>query len=222
MKRNLSELSDAYYGLNYHYEIFSLREDSKNLVESELKRIVKNRVVLDAGCGTGKYLYLFQNITNELCGIDASNEQLEFAEKKVSKKVKLLCNDLEKINLPDNTFEVIYATWVLGTITKVNKRNKVLKELKRVLKPNGVIILVENNIGGYFEEMRNRYPDIKKTKKYNNWVLKQGFKVLKELDTEFKFKNKEEAYHTFKNIYGEEIAKKAKTTIEHKVIIYYL
>ena len=53
---------------------------------------------------------------------------------------------------------------MLGTILEVDRRNKVLEEMKRVLKHDGNIYLVENDIGGEFEEIRNRYPDIKRTK----------------------------------------------------------
>jgi ubiquinone/menaquinone biosynthesis C-methylase UbiE len=222
MLKNLSEYSKAYYGLNNVYERFSACEDYPNLVAEELTSIIKGRIVLDAGCGTGKYLEKLENITEKLYGIDASNEQLEIAKQKVKHDIKLICSDLESIDLEDNTFDVIYCTWVLGTVKSIRKRNEILREFQRLLKQNGVIILVENNIGGEFEILRNRYPNIFKTKKYNDWILKHDFKVLKEIDTYFKFKSDREAFNVFNNIYGEEIANHAKKRINHKVIIYYL
>lgn len=221
MSKNLTEYSNAYYGLNETYELFSRSEDHPTLIDKELRSIIKDRVVLDAGCGTGKYLEKFHNITKELYGIDASFEQLELARKK-NINAKLICSDLSSVDLASNTFDVIYCTWVLGTIVDIDKRNAVLSELKRLLKPNGVIILVENNIGGEFEEIRGRYPVIDTTKTYNDWIVTNDFKVLKEIDTYFQFKNNLEAYNVFNAIYGESVATKVSKKIEHKVIVYYL
>ena len=46
----------------------------------------------------------------------------------------------KNIPLPDNSVEVIISTWVLGTILEVDRRNKVLEEMKRVLKKKEAFI----------------------------------------------------------------------------------
>ena len=67
--------------------------------------------------------------------------------------------------------------------------NKVLEEMKRVLKKDGDIYLVENDIGGEFEKIRNRYPDTKRTKEYNDWIENNGFICKNRFETYFKFKS---------------------------------
>lgn len=127
----------------------------------------------------------------------------------------------EEIPLLDNSIDVIISTWVLGTILEVDRRNKVLKEMKRVLKKDGEIYLVENDIGGEFEEIRNRYPNIKKTKEYNGWIEKNGFICASRFKTYFNFNDKEEAKNVFCNIVGDEIGNKVKSNIiEQNIVIY--
>ena len=54
--KNLLKDSKAYYGDNDYYEIFSKAEDGENKVRDYLKELSENKIVVDAGCGTGKFL----------------------------------------------------------------------------------------------------------------------------------------------------------------------
>lgn len=218
--KNLSEKSDAYYKLNKYYEIFSQAEDYPKFILKELEKISKNKVILDAGCGSGKFISDVQHLAKKIYGVDASLEQLDTAKKKVTSDVELICCDLKKLPFDDNTFDVVYCAWVLGTILDKNKRITVLNELIRVLKKQGKLILVENNIGGEFEIIRDRYPDVKKTEEYNNWIINHGFKEYKKISTYFLFKNIKIAKKTFEVIYGKEISQKVSNRINHEIIIY--
>ena len=222
--KNLSKKSKIYNGEIYYYELFSSAEDYPNKILNELKREVKNKIVLDAGCGSGKFLPVVSKLAKYYYGIDASNEQLFLANNKIidKEKVSLLCLDLCDISLEDNSVDIIYLSWVLGTIIDLKKRYKVLKELLRVLKPGGKILLIENNIDNDFEEIRGRTKD-NRTKDYNEWILSNNFKVLKEFTTYFKFNNTLEAKKVFDVIYGEEIASNVSSSkINHNIIIFEL
>ena len=99
-------------------------------------------------------------------------------------------------------------------------KKKSLKELIRVLKCNGQIILVENNTDGKFEEIRNRVNDTR-TSDYNNWLINNGFVIEKEIKDYFKFNSKEEAIKCFDVIYGSNVSSKIDSDIiEHKIIIF--
>ena len=82
-----------------------------------------------------------------------------------------------------------------------------LNELIRVLKPNGKIILVENDENSEFEIIRNRHLD-NRTKEYNNWILSNNFITSNKIDTYFLFKPLNEAKLCFNTIYGSSIANK--------------
>ena len=58
--KNLLKDSKAYYEDNDYYEIFSIAEDGENKVGAYLEEICKDKIVLDAGCGTGKFLNILE------------------------------------------------------------------------------------------------------------------------------------------------------------------
>lgn len=219
---NLSEKSKNYYEENNIYEIFSIAEDYPNKIYEYLYPKIKDRVVLDLGCGTGKFMQKFYKETAKYYGLDLSNEQLNIAKGKVkSNNVEFICCSAENIPLPDNSIDVIISIWVLGTILETDRRNKVLEEMKRVIKKDGSIYLVENDIGGEFEEIRNRYPNIKKTKEYNDWIESNDFKIGNKFKTYFQFNNREEAKNIFSNIWGEDTGDRViSSIIEQNIVIY--
>lgn len=219
---NLSEKSKNYYGENDIYEVFSIAEDYPNKIYKFLLPKVKDKVVLDLGCETGKFMQKFYKETTKYYGLDLSNEQLNIAKEKVkSNNIEFICCSAENIPLLDNSVDVIISTWVLGTILEIDRRNKVLDEMKRVLKEDGSIYLVENDIGGEFEEIRNRYPNIKKTKEYNDWIESNNFKIENKFKTYFQFSNREEAKNIFSNIWGENTGNRVESNIiEQNIVIY--
>lgn len=219
---NLSEKSKNYYEENDVYEIFSIAEDYPNKIYECLYPKTKDKIVLDLGCGTGKFMQKFYKDTIKYYGLDLSNEQLNIAKGKVkSNNVEFICCSAENIPLPDNSVDVIISTWVLGTILEDDRRNQVLNEMKRVLKKDDSIYLVENDIGGEFEEIRNRYPDITRTKEYNDWIESHGFICNNKFETYFKFDNENQAKNVFANIWGNEIGNKVNSNIIKQNIVIY-
>lgn len=219
--KNLLKDSKAYYENNDYYEIFSIAEDGENKVANYLKDICKDKIVLDAGCGTGKFLNILEEYSKKYIGIDLSDKQLEKAKIKSKKDAsEFICSNLSKINLESDKVDLIVCSWVLGTIIDITERNKCLSELKRLLKSNGTIILIENDENSEFEEIRNRTKD-SRTRDYNNWILSNGFTVDKQIDTYFNFNSYNETKKSFEVIYGPEIANKIKKNrINHKIIIF--
>ena len=219
--KNLLKDSKAYYENNDYYEIFSIAEDSENKVSSYLETISKDKIILDAGCGTGKFLNILEKNATKYIGIDLSNEQLKKAKSKSLKDSSVfMCSNLTNLQIPHNSIDLIVSSWVLGTITDVDERNKAISELKRVLKQNGIIVLVENAQGSEFESLRDRDKD-NRTKLYNDWILDNGFILDKSIDTCFNFKDLDETKKCFDVIYGKKVSDKiTNNIIEHKINIY--
>lgn len=219
--KNLLKDSKAYYENNDYYEIFSIAEDGENKVANYLKGICKDKIVLDAGCGTGKFLNILEKDSQKYIGIDLSEKQLDKAKSKSKKETsEFVCSNLSNINLKSDKVDLIVCSWVLGTIIDLDERNKCIDELKRLLKSNGAIILIENDENSEFEEIRNRTKD-NRTRDYNNWVLSKDFTIDKQIDTYFNFNSLDEAKNSFEVIYGSEISNKIKSNkINHKIIIF--
>lgn len=219
--KNLLKDSRAYHDKNDYYEKFSQAEDGEGKVRDYLIKKANCGVILDAGCGTGKFLKVLENNSNKYIGVDLSIDQLVKAKSKSCKENSIFINaNLQDIMLGDNTVDLVISSWVLGTVTDLEERNKCLSELKRVLKPGGEIILIENEVGSEFEYLRGRDKDIR-TSAYNQWIKNNGFVVEKVIETYFDFKNMDTAKKCFLEIYGEEVMKKITSEkIGHKISIF--
>lgn len=100
-------------------------------------------VILDAGCGTGHACSLFA-IDKEvnIIGIDNSREALMLAQSKIGGRKNITLKEAD-INMPlqfsDNSFDVIL---LINVLFLLKKPEEVLKEMYRVLKPGGKIVIV--------------------------------------------------------------------------------
>jgi len=103
--------------------------------------------ILEVGVGTGISLPAYAR-TNKLVGVDISVPMLRKAKERVEaedlRNVEALSvMDAAKLALPDQSFDVIVAQYV---ITAVPDPEGALDEFARVIKPGGEIVLV-NHIG---------------------------------------------------------------------------
>ena len=103
--------------------------------------------ILEVGVGTGISLPVYAR-ANKLVGVDISVPMLRKAKERVEaeglKNVEALSvMDAAKLALPDQSFDVIVAQYV---ITAVPDPEGALDEFARVIKPGGEIVLV-NHIG---------------------------------------------------------------------------
>lgn len=116
-----------------------------------LPHIKKTDHILDAGCGPGTITTSFAKYVPEgtIVGLDISAEVLQKA-KKLAAEANILTegpgsvvfvegNVLDGLAYPDNTFDVIYASQLFGHLPMPNLPLKVLVEMRRVLKPGGII-----------------------------------------------------------------------------------
>lgn len=99
-------------------------------------------MVLEVGVGTGKNLKYYPEECSVI-GIDNSEGMLEKAREKAEglKNVTLLLMDAENLEFPDNSFDYVITTFVLCSIPDPVKA---LKEMHRVLKPDGEMINLEH------------------------------------------------------------------------------
>lgn len=121
----------------------ALKRRARRIVEGlELKNGDK---VLDAGCGDGFYLHLLSQLGNfSLTGIDFDKNALNSAKKNLSKVkgVKLLHGSVMELPFKANSFNKVICTEVAEHLPDDLKG---LKEIYRVLKPGGVLVLTVPN-----------------------------------------------------------------------------
>ncbi len=103
--------------------------------------------LLDLGSGTGSFLLVAKkkHPKTKMAGIDIDPKVLELARKKFQKErvdVELIEASANKLPFKDKTFDVVVSSLIFHHLpTEVKK--EVLKEVYRVLKPNGRFLLVD-------------------------------------------------------------------------------
>jgi 2-polyprenyl-6-hydroxyphenyl methylase/3-demethylubiquinone-9 3-methyltransferase len=106
--------------------------------------------ILDVGCGAGFLSNFLATQGCDVTGVDLSAESLEVAKKyDETKLVKYLISDAGRLPFADHTFEVITA---MDFLEHVEVPEKIIQELSRVLKPNGLFIYhtFNRNLLSYF------------------------------------------------------------------------
>ncbi|HXL44975.1 MAG TPA: class I SAM-dependent methyltransferase [Candidatus Binatia bacterium] len=124
----------------------------------KLLALERSDSVLEVGIGTGLNLPLYP-ATCHLTGIDLSQEMLDKAVERVQTlampNVTLKVMDATSLDFGDNEFDKVVATY---TISAVPEPVAVLKEMRRVVKPDGIIVILnhfrsERRLTGWVEDL---------------------------------------------------------------------
>ncbi len=102
--------------------------------------------ILEIGCGTGSFWK--ENFSNlpegaSLLMTDFSDGMVEKAKNNLSDyNIEYKVEDIENIDFPDDSFDLIMAHHV---VYHSENKDKALKELKRVVKPDGKVTITTNS-----------------------------------------------------------------------------
>ncbi|MBW9222689.1 methyltransferase domain-containing protein [Methanothermococcus sp. SCGC AD-155-C09] len=118
----------------------------KNLKEyNTIKK--KNSMILDCGCGFGS----FYNLTKDLNTIylDFSLNLLKKFKNNYNLKSNKICGDILNLPFKDDSFDLIFC---INVLEHVIDYKRALREMKRVLKKEGVLIVIVVNSEGVIKE----------------------------------------------------------------------
>ena len=101
--------------------------------------------VLDIGCGNGRLIEAFKGRKIDYYGVDVSREMIGIAKAKHSEG-KFQIADALNLPFSANYFDKIYSIAVFHHIPSKEFRLQFLREAKRVLKPEGLLILTVWNL----------------------------------------------------------------------------
>ena len=121
------------------YETYGDQNHMQSFLDKFISFLKKGAVVLDIGSGAGfdsKYLV---DKGLKVTGIDLSDEMLKVAREIVPEAV-FMKMDMGSLDFPQESFD---GVWASASLVHVPRRDikKVILEIKRVLKPQGIVYL---------------------------------------------------------------------------------
>jgi malonyl-CoA O-methyltransferase len=123
----------------YNNESNPIKNLSDNLVEKFLPDLT-DKVVLDAGCGTGKFCRLAEkNKASKIVGIDLSPAMIKEALVNC-RSAEFICSEISTAPITESHYDVIICALVLGHIADLNAA---LGNLLQGLKCGGSIIITD-------------------------------------------------------------------------------
>lgn len=152
----------------------------KKIINKEIKA-KKNIDVLDVGCGTGIISPLFSQ--SNYIGIDIDRRLIDFAKRKYRYSFQVMSS--EEISFPKNSFDLVLVVGVIHHLSDKGS-NRTLAEMKKVLKSNGKILMIEaippmdshNYLGRLIRSLDEGH-NIRKLEEYSS-MFKKYFRVNKE------------------------------------------
>lgn len=111
------------------------------------KYVQAGEKILDLGCGNGRLFAMLKEKNIEYLGVDSSDKMINIArEKHGPAGAKFLTVEALELPFPESYFQKIFSVAVLHHIPSEEFRLKFLSEIKRVLKPRGLLILTVWNL----------------------------------------------------------------------------
>src|SRR4030042_749263 len=180
-KKTYNEVAEEFYQTRKKYspEI----EELKLYIKEEEK-------VLDLGCGTGRLYEIFsvqggsasgrKNI--DYVGIDFSENLIQIAKERHGNHFQVA--DILMLPFSDNYFDSVWSIAVLHHIPTDELRKRALSEIKRLLKPNGRVIVTCWKIKSFFRKDifipfhgKKRYYHVFTKRELGDLFKQSGFKV---------------------------------------------
>lgn len=139
MKTNSFDYNNYYHKISSIYN--DVRLDSNDDFSMTIDNILnacqgKVGTLLDVGCGTGKYGEALEKLGFVVTGIDKAPSQIQEAQKVIDCQLGNVC----QLPFDDNSFDVCIMIIMIHHLCK-DERIQAFKEVYRVLKPNGILII---------------------------------------------------------------------------------
>ncbi|MBV8391969.1 MAG: class I SAM-dependent methyltransferase, partial [Alphaproteobacteria bacterium] len=123
------------------------RRAMKPIAEWMTGRNQRTLVGLDVGCGTGRLLAFLHEAWPGLkwTGLDLSPPYLDEARRLIGKtaRVKLIEGAAEKLPFDDKSLDLVVSSFLLHELPS-DVRAKTLAEMARVVKPDGLVVIVDS------------------------------------------------------------------------------
>lgn len=147
VEQMFDNISDNYDNLNRMMTFgtdIGWRKNVVNMVNN-----IQPESILDIATGTGDLAIMMAKTTaTRIVGLDLSEGMLSVGKEKVKalnleNKIEMMIGDSENLPFEDNTFDAITVSFGVRNFETLEKG---LSEILRVLKPNGIFVILESSV----------------------------------------------------------------------------
>lgn len=197
-----------------YHDKYETVDDMRSFIFSERKALVLEMLggsydrMLDIGCGPGVYTDKLAERSNNLYGVDISEEMIAIAKKKGYPNAVFSVGGIEKMEFGDNFFDAVVC---VGVLEYLNDIDAAVKEVARVAKKDAVIIFTAPNASSILNKLDhmmrsvlkafNKYIKIDMSKSFMNYDFQPRLISKKELEPILKkygLKVEERRFHIFR------------------------
>lgn len=140
---------------------------------------------LEIGCGNGSGTRIIKKWFSpaNMVGIDLDAKMIEIAQRRNrDQTVTYQVMDASSLDFQDGTFDAVFD---FGMIHHIPNWQDCIQEIKRVLKPNGEVILEELSIDSFSQGLgragryllAHPYREMFSTRQFTNFMLETGFEI---------------------------------------------
>ncbi|MGB0879867.1 MAG: bifunctional demethylmenaquinone methyltransferase/2-methoxy-6-polyprenyl-1,4-benzoquinol methylase UbiE [Polaribacter sp.] len=207
-------ISENYDGLN---RVISLGIDvqwRKKVVQIVGKNNPKQ--ILDIATGTGDLAMMMAELNpDKIIGLDISAGMLAVGKQKIAKanlsdNIEMLVGDSEKMPFDDATFDAITVSFGVRNFANLDKG---IQEIARVLKPTGVLVILETS-------NPTKFPYKQGYKLYTNFILPAIGKIFSKDKVAYSYLSESANSFPFGKTFNNILQKNGFTHTEHKPVTF--
>ena len=127
-------------------------DDTNYLAFRDISQLIqkhaKGLATLDYGCGAGRSTRFLKTLGLDVVGVDINQDMLEQA---ISRDNSISYHNIQGEHLPfeNESFDIVFSSFVFLEISTKEEIEKIFSELMRVLRRDGVIIVVTSSMDVY-------------------------------------------------------------------------
>ncbi len=210
VKKMFDSISNGYDNLN---RVISFGADL--VWRSKVVRLVQEKKptkILDVATGTADLaINLVKTGAKEIIGLDISTGMLAVGKEKIEAKkltniISLVRGDGEQIKYPDDYFDAVTVSFGVRNFEDLNKG---LLEILRVLKPNGVLVVLETSVP-------EKFPFKQGYKLYSEKILPLIGKIFSKDDKAYAYLSKSASEFPYGESFNQILKNIGFKTVKHE------
>jgi len=182
LSKNFSLMGVGCTGFSNNYNKWMYKAFKKS-IDSILKENLKDKKILDIGCGTGFYIeHLLNKGATDISGMDIAKKSILALKKKYPSLTFLNADISEKISLKKK-YDLILAMSVLYHIVDGNKFEKAIKNIRKLAKKGSQVVILDMFLKKYQPPKKGTHCYFRAYNQYKEVLEKNGINIIKTTPT---------------------------------------